>query len=336
MAEAVVLSPTPTLSPELLLKLHLSMQRIRTFEERAAELVEAKEINCPCHLYIGQEAVAAGVCAALKKDDYVFGNHRSHGHYLAKGGDMNAIMAELYCKATGCSKGRGGSMHLAAPDIGFLGTVPMVAATIPVAAGAALSAQLRGSSQVSVAFFGDGATEEGLFFESINFAAVKKLPVIFVCENNFMSSHLPILDRRTTERLHELVAMRSLWSVPVDGNDVSAVYDVALDAANRARRGDGPTFIEANTYRWRGHVGPRDDLDVGIRDQKELQSWIERCPIKQVENTLLAAGVKTTSEFEAIREQVRQEVEASVEFARTSPDPKPEDMDKHVFMGNQE
>ncbi|MCE9559757.1 MAG: thiamine pyrophosphate-dependent dehydrogenase E1 component subunit alpha [Armatimonadetes bacterium] len=322
-----------SLGKETLLGLHLQLIRIRLFEERAAELLEAKEINTACHLYIGQEAVATGVCKALRNTDLIWGNHRSHGHYLAKGGDMRSIMAELLCKATGCAKGRGGSMHLYNKEIGMLGTVPMVAATIPIGVGAALAAKLKKTDDVSVAFFGDGATEEGIFFEAINFAALHKLPMIFVCENNYMSSHLPLTDRRTTEKLFELVAMNSMHSIRADGMNVIEMYDLSTEAVERARRGDGPTFIEAETYRFRGHVGPKDDLDVGIRDRDILQSWIDRDPILQLESLLVSEGYTTAAKLETIRKQVLAEVADSVEFARNSPDPDGSGVLDHVFIG---
>src|SRR5262245_48891519 len=186
MSSAAALSK----SPALLQGLYKTMLRIRRTEECVAELVERGEIRCPCHLCIGQEAVAAGVCSVLQADDYVFGNHRSHGHYLAKGGSLKELMAELFGKTTGCAKGRGGSMHLVAPEVGILGTVPIVAATIPMAAGTALASKLRKDGRVSVSFFGDGAVDEGTFHEAMNLAAVWILPVVFVCENNLYSSHL--------------------------------------------------------------------------------------------------------------------------------------------------
>lgn len=325
--------PTPE-NAALIRQLHETMLRIRRFEERTAELVESKEINCPCHLYIGQEAVATGICASLRKEDYLLGNHRSHGHYLAKGGDCRSIMAELFCKATGCSKGRGGSMHLFNAEIGLLGTVPMVAATIPVAVGAALSSYLMNQRRISVAFFGDGATEEGVFFESVNFAALKKLPVIFVCENNYMSSHLPLLDRRTTESLHEIVRMHGLHTERVDGMDVLEVYRVGREAAARARAGMGPTFIEAETYRFRGHVGPRDDLDVGIRDPDVLQSWIERCPIVKIERMMIDEGIATRDELDAIDRRIIEEVEDSVTYSRNSEYPDPAGFADYVYIEN--
>src|SRR5215510_12486026 len=219
MSSAAALSK----SPALLQGLYKTMLRIRRTEECVAELVERGEIRCPCHLCIGQEAVAAGVCSVLQADDYVFGNHRSHGHYLAKGGSLKELMAELFGKTTGCAKGRGGSMHLVAPEVGILGTVPLVAATIPLAAGAALAAKLRQESRVSVAFFGDGATEEGHFHESLNMAAVYQLPAIFVCENNFYASHMSLAERRASDNIDQAAAAHGIRGARIDGNDVLAV-----------------------------------------------------------------------------------------------------------------
>ncbi|MGH2401060.1 MAG: thiamine pyrophosphate-dependent dehydrogenase E1 component subunit alpha, partial [bacterium] len=218
------MSQTVAVAPALVRSLWVTMLRIRIFEERAADLVEAGEIKTPCHLYIGQEAIAAGVCAALNRDDYVWGGHRSHGHYLAKGGEMPAIMAELFGKVTGCSGGRGGSMHVVAPEVGLMGTVPLVAATIPLAVGSALAAKQRRDSRVSAAFFGDGAVEEGHVHESMNLAAVYRLPVLFVCENNFYSSHMQLLERRVADNILDTAAAHGLSGARLDGNDVIAVY----------------------------------------------------------------------------------------------------------------
>ena len=233
-----------SISVERLKTLYGVMVRIRRFEERVAELDETREIKTPCHLYIGQEAVAAGVCAALRDDDYLLGTHRSHGHYLAKGADMRALMAEMYGKREGCSRGRGGSMHLIALDKGILGTVPIVAGTISLAAGAAMASKLRGEDRVSVAFFGDGAMEEGTFHETANLAARYALPMIFVCENNLYASHLTLMERRTADNLPAVANAHGVPSVSVDGNDVAAVYEAALDAVARARKGGGAPFLE--------------------------------------------------------------------------------------------
>lgn len=317
-------------SPALLRAMYRTMARIRLFEERAAELVEAGEIETPCHLYIGQEAIATGVCAALKQEDYVWGGHRSHGHYLAKGGDLQAMMAELYGKATGCSKGRGGSMHLVASEVGILGTVPLVAATIPLAVGTGLSSKLRGDHRVSVSFFGDGATEEGHFHESLNLGALYRLPVIFVCENNFYSSHTHLLDRRAEDNIYKAGEAHAIPAARLDGNDVIEVYQAAVEAVARARGGGGPTLLECRTYRWRGHVGPSWDMDVGVRRKDELKEWLPKDPVAWAHRRLWELGV-TESELEQIQQEIRVEVEAAVAFARESPYPDASTLVEHVF-----
>lgn len=325
----------PEVPVDVLRAMYVSMVRIRLFEERAADLVEAGEVKTPCHLYIGQEAIAAGVCAALRREDYVWGGHRSHGHYLAKGGDLRAMMAELYGKATGCSKGRGGSMHLVAPEVGILGTVPLVAATIPLAVGAALAAKLRGDGRVSVSFFGDGATEEGHFHESLNLAAVYRLPVLFVCENNFYSSHMQLLERRASDNIDRAGEAHGLPGVRIDGNDVVAVYRTAVRAVDRARRGDGPTLLECRTYRWRGHVGASWDMDVGVKRKDELKDWRPRDPITRARHQLRALGVDD-GELESTEQDLRREVDDAVAFARESPYPEASELLEHVYWADGE
>ena len=319
------------LSSALLRDTYVMMLRIRLFEEAVAELLEQKEIRGPTHLYIGQEAVAVGVCAALRKDDYVFGNHRSHGHYLAKGGDMKRMMAELMGKATGCSKGRGGSMHLFAPEVGMLGTVPLVSATIPIAVGAALAASMRQDGLVSVSFFGDGAVEQGTFHESMNFASLKKLPVIFVCENNFFSSHLPLLEQRAEDNIVDCAHAHAMPGIRLDGNNVIEVFLATREAVERARARKGPTLLECRTYRWRGHVGPSWDLDVGIRDREELEAWMAKCPIRSLERYLKERNCLSDGEKQQIEAEVAQEVEEAVQFARASPYPVGREVSDHLF-----
>ena len=306
------------------------MLRIRLFEEKLSDLLEAGEVKCPCHLYIGQEAVAAGVCAALKKNDYIWGTHRSHGHYLAKGGDMAAMMAEILGKEGGCAEGRGGSMHLFAGDVGLLGTVPIVAATIPIAVGAGLAAKMNPDKQVSVTFFGDGATEEGHFHESVNLAALYKLPVIFVCENNLYSSHMHIEQRRPLDNIFKFAEIYGIPGIRLDGNDVAAVYEETDKAVARAREGMGPTLLECRTYRWRGHVGPAWDMDVGVKRKDELKEWIEKCPIDHASRLLVEQGL-SPEELEKDREQIQVEVEQALDFARKSPYPSEDDLQKHVY-----
>lgn len=319
----------------LLWSMYVGMVRIRAFEERAAELVECGEIKTPCHLYIGQEAVAVGVCSALSTDDYVWGAHRSHGHYLAKGGDLRAMMAELFGKVTGCSRGRGGSMHLAAPAVGILGTVPLVAATIPLAVGAGLASKLREDGRVSVSFFGDGATEEGHFYESLNLAALHRLPVVFVCENNFYASHMSLLERRPCDNIVDAAAAHGIPGVRVDGNDAVAVYSASSEAVARARAGKGPTLLECRTYRWRGHVGPAWDLDVGSNRRNELKEWMARDPIARMRQTLLVLGV-SEAELDQAAVEVRSEVDEAVAYARGSPYPDAGELLEHVVVHRKE
>lgn len=307
------------------------MVLIRAVEDRIGELVLAGEIKTPCHLSIGQEAIPAGVCAALQPDDSLWGGHRSHGHYLAKGGDLRAMMAEIFGKATGCARGRGGSMHLVDTAQGIFGTVPLVAATIPLAVGAALSAKLRGTGQVAVAFFGDGATDEGHFHESLNLAALYRLPVLFVCENNFYSTHLTMKERRVKDNIVDSAVLHGLSGERVDGNDVMAVLGAAQQAVQRARDGEGPTLLECRTYRWRGHVGPAADLEVGEDRRRELDEWRRRDPIARCRERLCAQGL-SSERFESLEAAVRDEVEAAVSFARQSPSPDDSELLHHVYV----
>ena len=310
--------------------MYTTMVRIRECEERVAQLLLDKEIGCPTHLCTGQEAIPAGVCAALRTEDYVFGGHRSHGHYLAKGGDLEELMAELYGKRTGCARGRGGSMHLVAPEIGILGTVPIVGATIPMAVGAALMATLRKADRVSVSFFGDGAVEEGIFHESMNLAAARRLPVIFVCENNLYSSHLEILERRAKDNIVQSAELHGMPGQVLDGNDAVAVYRTASEAIKRARGGGGPTFLECRTYRWRGHVGPALDMDVGVRRKDELGEWRARDPIPRLRAHLVDRGV-LENELDAVLREAEREVEDAVLRARKAPYPDAGELGWYLF-----
>lgn len=320
--------------PKALLKeMFITMTRIRVFEERLADLDEKGDIATPCHLYIGQEAVATGVCAALEREDYVWGGHRSHGHYLAKGGNMGAMIAEIYGKATGCSKGRGGSMHLFARDVGILGTVPLVAATIPLAVGSALASKLRDDKRVSVSFFGDGAVEEGHFHESMNIAALYQLPVIFVCENNSYASHLSLEERRLHDNIDKAGEVHGVPAERMDGNDVGVVHGAALRAVERARSGGGPSLLECRTYRWRGHVGPSWDMDVGVKRKDELNEWLDRDPIKRAGEEL--RSVIEQAEFKKIDEKIRAEVDDAFAFALESPYPDPSELRQHVFYSDE-
>jgi len=315
----------------LFVHMYRMMRRIRRFEEVVGDLVAAGEAKCPCHLYIGQEAIAVGVCTALEPEDTIWGNHRSHGHYLAKGGDMHAMMAEILGRQSGCAGGRGGSMHLVAKEVGILGTVPIVAGTIPLAVGAALAYKLQRKPHVAVAFFGDGATEEGHFFESVNLAALYRLPVMFVLENNLYASHMRLSERRPLDNLDQIGGLFGIPGIRLDGNDVVAVYRAAVEAAGRARRGQGPSLLECRTYRWRGHVGHRWDEDVGVKRRDELQEWLERCPLARLRGSLVEGGV-SEGLLNALDEEVEKEVESALDFARRSPLPAPETVGEYVYI----
>ena len=314
-----------------LLEMYQAMRRIRRFEEVIGDCSAAGEFKGPTHLYIGQEAVAVGVCRALRTDDYVFGGHRSHGHYLAKGGDLSALAAEIFTRSTGCSRGRGGSMHLTSPDVGVLGTSALVGGGMGTGVGSALASARRGLDRVTAIFFGDGAIEEGVFHEAMNFAALYKLPVIFACENNLYASHMPLAIRQPRDQLHEHADPYGIPGIRVDGNDVVAVLETAREAVHRARAGQGPSFIEAMTYRWRGHVGPGWDRDFNIRPESEISAWLKRDPIPRLGRRLVATGVATETELGAIDAEVESEVAAAIEFARGSEFPKVEELLDFVY-----
>lgn len=310
------------------------MLLIRRAEEQVADLVVRGEAVCPCHLAIGQEACAVGVAAAFRKGDRAFGAHRSHGHYLALGGDVCGMFAEILGRATGCSGGMGGSMHLVAPERGLLGTVPIVSTTIPMAVGAGLAAKLEGSDALAVAFFGDGATEEGVFHESMNLAATLKLPVIFACENNLFSSHLHISLRQPSDCLSRYALAHRVPYEVLDGNDVCAVSEAAVRAAARARGGEGPTFLEMVTYRWRGHVGASEDTDVGVKRGEELIHWKLRDPISRLRAAMTGAGMLTDPEADALDARAAAQVKEAVARARSAPYPPAYVVDQYLYASN--
>lgn len=313
------------------ISLYKTMLKIRLFEEKVSEYVENREALTPCHLYIGQEAIAAGVCSELRKTDTIWGNHRSHGHVIAKGAELRGLLAEILCRDTGVCRGRGGSMHLISAENGVMGTVPIVAATIPLAVGAALAYKIRKEDSVSVAFFGDGATEEGHFHESANLAALYKLPVIFVCENNYYASHMNMLERRPADNLHEFGNVYRMLTIKTDGNDIDKVIEAAKAAVERARSGGGPSFLEFTTYRWRGHVGHRSDMDVGVKRKDEMAEWLPKDPITRAKKKLLAAGA-SEADFLKIEAEVKAEIDDAAEFALESPFPDGQETLNHVFV----
>jgi pyruvate dehydrogenase E1 component alpha subunit len=322
----------PDLPIETYRSLFTMLLRIRIIEEKIAEIYPQQEIRCPVHLCIGEEAVAAGVCANLTRDDYVLSNHRSHGHYIAKGGGLKAMMAEIYGKATGCSRGKGGSMHLIDLSAGFIGAVPIVGSTIPIAVGTAFGTVMRGEKRVSVVFLGDAATEEGAFHESLNFAALKKLPVIFVCENNLYSVYSPLSVRQPEGReIYRQAEGHGVKSYHGDGNDVVEVYKLASQAINRAREGKGPAFLEFETYRWREHCGANYDNGLGYRTESEFQEWRQRCPLEKLQGQLLKEGVLSQPDIDRLTGNFKAEIEQAIAFAKESPFPGESSLMENVY-----
>lgn len=320
-------------SDETVLRWYRSMLTIRLAEEAIAGMVESGEARCPCHLGIGQEAVAVGVAEHLRPTDRCFGAHRSHSHYLALGGDLDELMAEVLGKVTGCSRGYGGSMHLRAPHVGLSGTVPIVAATVPIATGAALAAKLDGRGDIAVSFLGDGATEEGVFHESLNLAASMSLPVLFVVENNLYSSHLYIGLRQPNDRVARFAEANAIRTSVLDGNDVGLVDKVVGEAVDAMRTEPRPFLIEAVTYRWRGHVGHREDMDVGVERTDNLPSWKMRDPIGRLQVSLVQRGLH--AQLSAIRQSLAEEIEGSLDFARHSEYPPTDDLLTTVYSNSE-
>lgn len=317
---------------ELWTQLYGDMLRIRLVEEGIAELYPKQQIRCPVHLCVGQEAVPAGVCAALTARDYVMSAHRSHGHYLSKGGSLKALMAELYGKATGCSRGKGGSMHLVDLSVGFLGATPIVGATISITVGTALASVMRGEPRVSVIFFGDAAPESGTWHESLSFAALKRLPVVFVCENNLYSTMSSLAVRQPSNRtIIDLARGHGVEAHHGDGNDAPAVHALAQRAVQKARGGGGPTVLEFATYRWREHCGPNFDTALGYRTEQELREWQQRCPIRRLQDRLAEAGLWDERERAQAERRVREEFAEAVAFAEAGPFPDPRELMEHVY-----
>jgi acetoin:2,6-dichlorophenolindophenol oxidoreductase subunit alpha len=321
-------------SKELLSGFYQMMLKIRLSEESLVEPILKGEVRCPVHLYSGEEAIATGICAHLENKDYVFGNHRSHGHYLAKGGDLKEMFSEIYGMDNGCSRGRGGSMHLISPENGVMGIAPIVAGTISLALGAALASSIRKDGRVTVSFFGDGATGEGVLYESLNFAALKKLPIIFVCENNLYSTHLPIDEIRTNRNIYSIAAPFGIESIREDGNNVLTVYETTKKAVEDCRNGKGPWLLEFMTYRQRGHVGPDDNVQgshTDIRPKKEIEEWLEKDPIIQFENHLQSKNIFSKDELSLLKTNITTEVNEAKSFAINSTKPPKEDLLKYVY-----
>jgi pyruvate dehydrogenase E1 component alpha subunit len=304
-------------SKEISIQMYKNMLLSRMVEEKIIELYRAG-IKGLYHLYIGQEAVAAGVCAALRKDDFVFSTHRGKGHYIAKGGDLKALMAEFMERQTGCNRGKGGPMHIIDLSVGMLGANGIVGSSLPMACGAALSSQVRKSGQVAVAFFGDGAVNSGPFHESLNLAGLWKLPVLFVCENNCYQVSVPCSRHSSVQDLYRRAQSYGFPGYAVDGMDAAAVYDAAVQAVARAREGGGPTLLECKTYRFRGHSEADPTRGRSYRNDQEISLWEERCPIKHTLKILRQKGWVTNAELKAMEDQCHKELAEALAFAEKS------------------
>lgn len=308
------------LTPEIKLELLGKMLRARLFEEKIVAVYPEQQMKTPVHLYIGQEAVAAGVSQHLKAEDYVFSTHRNHGHYLCKGAAMKPIVAELYGRATGCAKGKGGSMHFVDVEKGCMGTTAIVGGSIPLGAGAALAIKLKGEAgRISVAYFGDGASDEGVLQETMNFASLRKLPVLFICENNFYATNSPQKARHAEGVISKRAPGFGIPSSLVDGNDVEAVCEAAAAAVDHVRSGKGPYFMEFPTYRWKGHVGPDCDWEKGCRPKDEFFEWVKKCPVENYVRKLEAAKVLAAGRLDELKAPIIAEIEEAWAYAKASP-----------------
>ncbi len=316
-------------SKEFLISLLEMMQKIRKFEQAAEQFFLEGKIPGFIHLYIGEEAIAAGVMATLKKDDYITSTHRGHGHMIAKGGDLNRMMAELFGRTTGYCKGKGGSMHIADFSIGVLGANGVVGGGLPIAVGAGLGIKMKGTTQVAVAFFGDGASNTGAFHESLNFASVFHLPVIFINENNQYASTAKTKETTSVENISDRAVGYNIPGITIDGNDVLSVFEATQEAVKRARDQGGPTLIEAKTYRIKGHfVGD----PTKYRDNSEVNKFWENEPIKRFEKQLADWKILNQKEIDSISEKLEKQITEAIKFTENSPIPLPEDALSDLFV----
>ncbi|WP_417781913.1 thiamine pyrophosphate-dependent dehydrogenase E1 component subunit alpha [Terasakiella pusilla] len=322
------------LSPDIQKSLLKNMLLIRVSEDAIADHYKEWEMRCPVHLCIGQEAAEVGATLALKSSDKTISGHRSHGHYLGKGGDLKKMIAEIYGKATGCAGGKGGSMHLIDLEAGFLGAAPIVGSTIPIGVGAAFKSKLSGEDDVTMVFFGDGACEAGVFHESLNFVKLKNLPVVFVCENNLYSVYSPMEVRQSADRtITDIVKGHGIEAHQLDGNDVELVYSQTLDAVAKARAGQGPVFLELMTYRWREHCGPNFDNHIGYRTEEEYQDWLVRDPVALYKKHLVETDVLSVDEITQMESEIKASVAEAILFAKQSDFPAPETACGPVYKG---
>jgi len=319
--------------PEAARRMLDGILRVRLIEERLAEVYPKEQLmRCPTHFSIGQEAVAVGVCEQMAPDEKITSAHRSHAHYLAKGGDLKAMIAELYGKATGCAAGKGGSMHLIDNAAGFIGAVPIVGGTIPIGVGCAYASVLKKDPKLVVIFFGDGAAETGVFHESLAFAVLHRLPVVMVCENNLYSVLSPLGVRQPPERqITDLARAHGALALAGDGNDADEVYRLTAQAFAHARGGKGPVFLEFATYRWLEHCGPLDDTHLGYRPDGELEFWKARDPLALYTRRLVDRGLADPAEIEKRTAEIQAEIDEALAFGRSSPFPARSELDTFLY-----
>lgn len=319
------------ISKEKLLELYTTLVKCRLFEERIVDLYARGQVPGLAHLYIGEEAMAAGVCGALRDDDYITSTHRGHGHVVAKGAELDRMMAELYGKRSGYCKGKGGSMHIADMALGILGANGIAGGGLPIAVGAGWSAKWRGTDQVTACFFGDAASNNGTFHESLNLAAVHRLPVVFVCENNLYGISVSQVKHQVITDVSVRADGYGMPGVTIDGMDVTEVYNTTVKAVERARAGEGPTLIEGKTYRFRGHHEGDPNQGARYRDKSEIEGWKEKCPIVRLGKQLVESKVATKENLDEIHMKIEQDLDHAVKFAEQAEFPPIEDMYTDIF-----
>jgi len=316
---------------QTLLRLYREMLRIRLVEEAIAKRYGEQEIRCPVHLSDGQEGIAAGACAALRKADKIVSTHRSHGHYLAKRGSLKAMLCEIYGRAPGCVGGRGGSMHLLDDEAGVLACLPIVGTSVPLGVGVAYAAKRKGEDTVVMVFLGDAVMEEGVFHESANFAALHSLPVVFVCENNDLSFYTPLEVRQPNRPMTDIAKAHTIAVQELDGNDVTEVFEAASGAIEKARKGRGSSFLMCNTRRWREHCGPRYDYELGQITEAEFEALRADCPVARLGAQLRESGLLDDTGEEILRAELSREISEAFEFARNAPFPELQTAGDNVY-----
>ena len=313
--------------------LYKKIYKIRSVETKISKIYNKQEMRCPVHLSIGQEAVAAGICENLKKNDEIISTHRSHAHYIGKGGNLKSMISELYGKGSGCAKGLGGSMHLQDLSSGIFGSVPIVGSTIPIGVGMSFYSKYygMGHNNITVIFFGEGATEEGVFHESINFASLHNLPILFVCENNLYSVYTGLNKRQSEKRnIRKIVESNGIDSFSIFGNDVLKVHSLAKRCIKKIRKNKKPIFLELKTYRWLEHCGPNWDDHLNYRPKGELKKWVKNCPLKKFKNKI-CSNSKQLKVITKIEKDINDEINKAFSFAKNSKFPKKNILNKYIY-----